>query len=122
VHPLVGVVAVHDPRRDGELRGQRRLLAEDREFLDDVADVAVQIDQGLHLGMRPPAEAAAVVHELYQHHVALGIAADPVEGGVEDRVLVGRDTHLESRSASAAACRCSRTPIASISTSGLSRR
>ena len=53
-----------------------------------------EFDQVSHLGMRPPAVAAAVVHEFHQHHVALGIAADPVEGRVEKRVVIGGDAHL----------------------------
>jgi hypothetical protein len=41
MHLLVGLVAVQQPHRDGELRRQQRLLAQDREFLQHEADVAV---------------------------------------------------------------------------------
>ncbi len=76
-------------RRDGEARGDHGLFAEDREFLDDAADVAVAFDQPCGFGMRLSAVAAAVVDELDEGHAAFGVSADEAVAVGEDGAGVG---------------------------------
>ena len=74
---LVGIIAVDTKNGHSILRGQRRLLAKDREFFDDKADIAVGFKKLVHLVIGAAAIGAPIVHELDEGNVAVGIAANP---------------------------------------------
>ena len=73
------------PHRNGKARRQQAGLAEDREFLQHIADIAIGLHQIRHFGVGAFAIAAAVIDKLHQRHIAAGIAAGPGPAIVKDR-------------------------------------
>ncbi len=63
-----------EPGGERGLRGDQGIRAQNREFLDHVADVVVRLDQILDRREDLLAVAAAVVHELDHSHVAVRVA------------------------------------------------
>ena len=98
MHGFIGLVPRNDLGCDGKARGDHGLFAQNRQFFHDKADVAVAIDQFFNLGERFFAVAAAVVHKLYDGHVAFGIATDIGIAVVEDRSrIVGHQREIRLR-------------------------
>lgn len=86
---VIGLWPVKLLHGDGELRRQERFFAKDGEFLDDVADVAIGIDEGVHLFMGLAAIAAAVIDELNDGDIAIKVTTNPRMPVVDDGVHVG---------------------------------
>jgi len=82
----IGLAIVQLLHRDGKAGGHVRFRAQNGVFLDDEADVAIRLQQLVHLGKGAAAIAAAIIHELDQGDVAIGIAADPGMAVVEQRI------------------------------------
>ena len=74
--PVKRLVEALRPGCERRARGQRRFRPQDRELLEDEAQVVVFREQGFERGLHPSAVAAAIVEELDQRDGALWIARD----------------------------------------------
>ena len=77
MHRLIRLLARDLLHRHREARGEFAILAEDREFLDHKANIAIRRDQLIDLFHRLAAIGAAVVKEFHHRDIALGIAPHP---------------------------------------------
>ena len=74
---LVGLVALELEGGNGEARGQHGLLAQDREFLDHEADIAVEFDKVVDVGVQE--QAAAALSDLAHGDEAMQVPAVDLE-------------------------------------------
>jgi hypothetical protein len=85
---MIGVVTCHFAGGQCEAGRDHRIFAEDRKFLGDIADIAIQFEKLGDFRMRTAAEATAVIEEFDDGHIAFGIASHPGIAVVEDRIGV----------------------------------
>ena len=74
---------------DGEFRRDQRIVAQDRKFFDNKANVAIGLYQIFDFGIGFAAIAAAIVHELDDGDRPVWIAANPTGRILENSCRIG---------------------------------